>query len=79
VGKIAQPLQSVNYHDSHAHDHERHGPLTQLVGYGWVGSGLFECSRFGLWYAAGVKPVGMVLGLALGGMPVSVGRFWLQM
>jgi hypothetical protein len=39
VGKVVQPLQSVNYHDSRAHGHERHGPFTQLVGYGWFGSG----------------------------------------
>jgi hypothetical protein len=39
---------------------------------------MFESSRFGLWYAAGVKPVCMVLGLATGGMPMSVVWFWLQ-
>jgi hypothetical protein len=54
VGKVVQPLQSVNCHDSHAHGHERHGPFTRLagilVGMVWVGS-----SRSGLWYAAGVK------------------------
>jgi hypothetical protein len=32
VGKVVQPLQSVNCHDSHAHGHERHGPFTRLVG-----------------------------------------------
>jgi hypothetical protein len=32
VGKVVQPLQSVNDHDSRAHDHERHGPFTRLVG-----------------------------------------------
>jgi hypothetical protein len=52
VGKIVQPLQSVNCHDSRAHGHERHGSFTRLVGIlVWVGS-----SRSGLWYAAGVKP-----------------------
>jgi hypothetical protein len=40
VGKVVQPLQSVNCHDSRAHGHERHGPFTQLVGV-WLG-------RFGL-------------------------------
>jgi hypothetical protein len=55
VGKVVQPLQSVNYHDSHAHGHERHGPFTRLVGMVWVGS-----SRSGLWYVAGVNPVCMV-------------------
>jgi hypothetical protein len=42
VGKIVQALQSVNYHDSHAHSHERHGPFTRLVGVwlGWFGFGL---------------------------------------
>jgi hypothetical protein len=39
MGKVVQPLQSVNYHDSRAHGHERHGPFTRLVGYGWFGSG----------------------------------------
>jgi hypothetical protein len=47
VGKIVQPLQSVNCHDSHAHGHERHGPFTPLVGFGWVGSAGFESSRSG--------------------------------
>jgi hypothetical protein len=56
VGKVVQPLQGVNCHDSRAHGHERHGHFTQLVGIlveilVWVGS-----SRSGLWYAAGVKP-----------------------
>jgi hypothetical protein len=39
VGKVVQPLQSVNCHDSHAHGHKRHGPLTRLVGIwlGWFG------------------------------------------
>jgi hypothetical protein len=58
VGKVVQPLQSVNCHDSHAHGHERHGAFTGLVrilvGMVWVGS-----SRSGLWYAAGVKSVCM--------------------
>jgi hypothetical protein len=58
VGKVVQPLQSVNYHDSRAHGHERHVPFAQLVGIlvvmVWVGS-----SRSGLWYAAGAKPVCM--------------------
>jgi hypothetical protein len=39
VGKVVQPLQSVNSHDSHAHGHERHGHFTWLVGYGWFGPG----------------------------------------
>jgi hypothetical protein len=58
VGKVVQPLQSVNCHDSRAHGHERHGPFTylagSLVGTVWVGS-----SRSGLWCAAGVKHVCM--------------------
>jgi hypothetical protein len=49
-----QPLQSVNYHDSHAHGHERHGPFTRLVGYGWFGSGRV-LGLVGL--ATGVRPV----------------------
>jgi hypothetical protein len=55
VGKVVQPLQSVNYHDSHAHGHERHGPFTRLVGI-LVGMVWVESSRSSLWYAAGVKP-----------------------
>jgi hypothetical protein len=51
VGKVVQSLQSVNYHDSRAHGHERHGNLVGMV---WVGSSLSE-----LWYAAGVKSVCM--------------------
>jgi hypothetical protein len=58
VGKVVQPLYSVNCHDSHAHGHERHEPFTQLVrglvGTVWVGS-----SRSGSWYAASVKPACM--------------------
>jgi hypothetical protein len=49
VGKIVQPLHSVNCHDSHAHGHERHGPFTRLVEYGWVGSGqVLGLDSFGL-------------------------------
>jgi hypothetical protein len=55
VGKVVQPLQSVNCHDRHAHSHERHGPFTQLVGI-LVGMVWVESSRSGLCYAAGVKP-----------------------
>jgi hypothetical protein len=59
VGKVVQPLHSVNCHDSRTHDHERHGPFTRLVGIlvgmVWIGS-----SRSGLWYAAGVKHVCML-------------------
>jgi hypothetical protein len=60
VGKVVQPLQSVNCHDSHAHSHEQHGPFTLLVGFGWVGPARFESSRSVLGYAAGVKHVCMV-------------------
>jgi hypothetical protein len=42
------------------------------LGDGWDGSSWVSgSSRFGSWYAAGAKPVCMVLGLATGGMPVS--------
>jgi hypothetical protein len=73
VGKVVQPLQSVNYHNSRAHGHERHGPFTRLVGgYGWDESGwVIGSNRFGLWYTVSVKPVCMVLDLATGGMHVS--------
>jgi hypothetical protein len=56
MGNVVQPLQNVNYHDSRAHGHERHGPFTGLVGIlvgiVWVGS-----SQSGLWYVAGAKPM----------------------
>jgi hypothetical protein len=39
LGKVVQPLQSVNCHDSRAHGHEQHGPFTRFVGYGWFESG----------------------------------------
>jgi hypothetical protein len=38
VGKVVQPLQSVNCHDSRTHGYERHGPFTRLVEFGWFGS-----------------------------------------
>jgi hypothetical protein len=41
-----------------------------MVGTVQVGS-----SRSGSWYAVGAKPVCM---LVTGGMPVSIGHFWLQ-
>jgi hypothetical protein len=63
VGKVVQPLQSVNYHDSHVQGHEQHGPFTRLVGVwlGWFWLGLLWSSWFGSWYAAGAKLVCMVL------------------
>jgi hypothetical protein len=58
VGKVVQPLQSVNCHDSRAHGHEWHGPFTRLfgglLGMVWVGS-----SRSGSWFVAGGKHVCM--------------------
>jgi hypothetical protein len=60
VGKVVQPRQSVNCHDSHAHDHEQHRLFTRLVGFGWVGAARFVSSRSGLGYVAGAKPVCMV-------------------
>jgi hypothetical protein len=73
MGKVVQPLQSVNYHDSHAHGHEWHESFTRLVGVwlGWFWLSLSGSSWFGSWYAAGAKSVCMVLGLATGGMLVS--------
>jgi hypothetical protein len=72
MGKVVQPLQRVNCHDSHAHSHERHGSFTRLVGVWFFESGWVTGSRwFGLWFAVGAKPVCMVLGLATSGMPVS--------
>jgi hypothetical protein len=61
MGKVVQPLQSVNCHDSHAHGHERHGPFTRLVEFGWFGSVRFSGSSwFDSWYAASAKPVCIV-------------------
>jgi hypothetical protein len=60
MGKIVQPLQSVNCHDSCAHSHEQHGPFTRLVGFGWVGPTRFESSQSGSRYAIGAKPVCMI-------------------
>jgi hypothetical protein len=59
MGKVVQPLQSINCHNSRAHSHERHGPSTRLVGFGWVGSVGFDSSRSCSWYAAGVNHVCM--------------------
>jgi hypothetical protein len=64
MGKVVQPLQSVNCHDSRAHGHERHGPFTRFVGI-LVGMVWVESSWSGLWYAAGVKP-GCMLWLQVG-------------
>ncbi len=64
MGKVVQPLQSVNCHDSRAHGHERHGPFTRLVGIWLFGSGWVTRSRwFGYWYVAGGKSVNIVLGM----------------
>jgi hypothetical protein len=70
VGKVVQPLQSVNCHDSRAHGHERHGSFTLLVGYGCFGSGQVLgldgfCYRgvtceLCLVLATGVRPVSFV-------------------
>jgi hypothetical protein len=47
MGKVVQPLHSVNCYDSRAHGHERHGPLTRLVGL-WLGCFLLVLSLAGL-------------------------------
>jgi hypothetical protein len=75
VGKVGQPLQSVNCHDSRALGQERHGPFTRLV----------EISGWDFWF--GLDLVGLVVVcsrceawvhvLATDGMPVSVGPLWL--
>jgi hypothetical protein len=54
-----QYLQSVNYHDSLAHGHERHRPFTRLVGIWLVGMVRIGSSRPGSWYIAGAKPMCM--------------------
>jgi hypothetical protein len=60
VGKVVQPLQSVNCHNCRAHGHEQHGPFTRLVGFGWVGPTGFESTQSVLGYAVGAKPMCMV-------------------
>jgi hypothetical protein len=82
VGKLVQPLQSVNYHDSHAHGHERHGPFTRLVGWDLPGLSLVSlvqgmqqvrslCAWFGYrWGACERRSV-----LAIGVTPVSLRPF----
>jgi hypothetical protein len=77
VGKVVQPLQSVNCHYSHAHGHERHGTCTRLVGFlvrlvlvwvylGRVGMQRVEaCEHSHVFGATRVRLV-------------SLGRFWLQ-
>jgi hypothetical protein len=47
MGKVVQPLQSVNYHNSHAQGQELHGPFTQLVGIWLVGMVRVGSSRSG--------------------------------
>jgi hypothetical protein len=59
VGKVVQPLQSVNCNDDLAHGHERHGPFTRLVGIWLDGMARVGFSRSSSWYAVGVKPVCM--------------------
>jgi hypothetical protein len=88
VGKVVQPLQSVNCHDSRAHGHERHGPFTRLVGYGWFGSGRVlgldgfcyrgETCEFCLVLAIGVRPVSFVWSgyRAETYKPVALGYSW---
>jgi hypothetical protein len=76
VGKVVQPLQSVKYHDSRAHSYERHGPFTRLVGVWLVWIYRVFCVQF-VWFVVCSKCEACVHGLATGGMPVSVGGFWL--
>jgi hypothetical protein len=80
VGKVVQPLQSVNYHDSRAHGHERHGPFTRLVGYGWFGFdrvlGLFGLATrvrpvSSIWFGYWGETYELCLVLAIGVRPVS--------
>jgi hypothetical protein len=68
VGKVVQPLQSVNCHDSRAHDHKWHGPFTRLVGLWlvWV----WSSTRFG-WFGYRGETCELCLVLATGVRPVS--------
>jgi hypothetical protein len=59
MGKVVQPLHSVNYHDSRTHCHEWHGPFIRLVGIWLVGTVRVGSSQSGSWYTAGEKPVCM--------------------
>jgi hypothetical protein len=64
VGKVVQPLQSVNCHDSRAHSHERHGPFTRLVGFSLV----WVWSRAGFdWFGYSGETCKLCLVLATGG------------
>jgi hypothetical protein len=90
VGKVVQPLQSINCHDSRAHGHEQHGPFTRLVGYGWFGSGQVlgldsfffllqdETCELYLVLATGVRPVSFVWSGYSGETckPVALGYSW---
>jgi hypothetical protein len=75
VGKVVQPLWSVNCHDHHAHGHERHGSFTGIVGYGWFGSGQV-LGLDGFCYRG--ETCELCLVLAIGVRPVSYVWFWLQ-
>jgi hypothetical protein len=75
VGKVVQPLQSVNCHDSRADGHERHGPFTRLVGvlliWVWSSTGF-------VWFGYGGETCKLCSVLATEVRPVSFVRFWLQ-
>jgi hypothetical protein len=75
VGKVVQPLQSVNYHDSCAHGHERHGHFIRLVGVWlvWV----WSSAGFG-WFGYRGETCELYSILATGLRPVSYVWFWLQ-
>jgi hypothetical protein len=77
VGKVVQPMWSVNCHDNHAHGYEQLGPSTRLVGV-WL---VWICRVFWvqlIWFGVCSRCEACVHGLAIGEMPVSVGRFWLH-
>jgi hypothetical protein len=61
------------------HGHERHGPFTRLVGLWWFESSwVTGFNWFGLWYAAGAKPVCMVLCFGYRWDACELCWFWLQ-
>jgi hypothetical protein len=77
MGKVVQPLQSVNCHDSRAHGLERHGPFTWLVEV-WL---VWICRVFWvqfIWFVVCSRCEACVHGLAIGEMHVSIVQFWLQ-
>jgi hypothetical protein len=69
VGKVVQPLQSVNCHDSRAHGHERQGPSHSLWSMVGLAAGVRPVSS--IWFSYRVETCELCLVLAIGVRPVS--------